>query len=530
MNYSTARRTKREPGFGAPGASRLRIEHLWLLVPALVVAWMGFMHPLRLLDFWWHLKVGEVIVTSGEIPRVDLFSFTHAGQPFIHHDWLGEVLYYVTYRIGAFPLVIALNTALLLLAFVLIFHMCFEATNRLRVAVLCGLVAVMALGWNSNVRPQVYSFAFFAAFYWILWGFRDGRRDCLWALPLLMVLWVNLHGAFALGLGLIGVVLGSEAVRRLVLGPRAGTLAPAVLAKLAWILGLTVLACMVNPEGRGVFSYVRQLQAERSVQQFVSEWQASDIKNVGHVLVFFGPFFLSVLVLFYTRCRLNATELGLFLAFAVLGLAASRHGIWFTLIVTPILARHATALEVPNVLEDLRARPRLGALMRPLEQPRDGRRGAHYGLNWALLTCLLLFTIMLLPWVRPHLNVKRLRPQLVEKSTPVGAMDYMAEQGLVGNVFHPQMYGDYLIWRLWPQQRSFFDGRVHLFDDSFVREYILTFQDAQWESRIAKYQIEFLLLPKDDPNSNYMIEDARGSTNWKPLYEDEVSVLFERQS
>jgi hypothetical protein len=166
----------------------------------------------------------------------------------------------------------------------------------------------------------VYSFALFAAFYWILWGFRDGRRDHLWALPPLMALWVNLHGAFILGIGLIGVVLGSEAIRRLVRGPRAGTLAPSALAKLALVLGLTVLACMVNPEGPRVFAYVRQLQVEPSVQWFVREWQVSNIKNVGDVLVFFAPFFLALLVLFYTRWRLSLTELGLFFAFAVLGL------------------------------------------------------------------------------------------------------------------------------------------------------------------------------------------------------------------
>jgi hypothetical protein len=190
-------------------ALRLRIEHLWILLPVVLVAWMGFMHPLRRLDFWWHLKVGEVIVTSGQIPRVDLFSFTHAGRPFVYQMWLGGVLYYLTYQIGGPPLVITFNTVLLLLAFVLTFHLCLQAASRVRMAALCALVAAIVLGWYSNVRPQAYSFALFAAFYWILWAYRDGRRDFLWALPLLMTLWVNLHGAFVLGIGLIALVLGT---------------------------------------------------------------------------------------------------------------------------------------------------------------------------------------------------------------------------------------------------------------------------------------------------------------------------------
>jgi hypothetical protein len=345
-----------------------------------------------------------------------------------------------------------------------------------------------------------------------------------------MALWVNLHGAFILGIGLMGVVLGGEAVRRLLRGPRAGTLAPSALAKLLLVLGLTVLACIVNPEGQRVFAYVRQLQVEPSVQWFVREWQVSSIKNVGDVLVFFGPFFLALPVLLYSRCQLSLTELGLFLAFAVLGLSASRHGIWFTLIVTPMLARHSADLEVPGLLDAVRGRPRLGTLIQGLRQQQPGTRPTRYRLNWVILICLLLFTVMLSPWVRPRLNAERLRPLLVEEGTPVRVMDYIAERGLVGNIFHPQAYGDYLIWRLWPQQRSFFDGRVHLFDGSFVRDYILTFQDEEWESRLGRYDIQYLLLPKGDGNSRSIIEDAQSSANWTLLYEDDISILFEKRS
>jgi hypothetical protein len=510
-------------------ALQLRIEHLWILVPALLVAWMGFTHPLRLLDFWWHLKVGEVIVTSGQIPRVDLFSFTHAGQPFVYQMWLAGVLYYLTYQIGGPPLVITFNTVLLLLAFAFTFHLCLQAASRVRMAALCGLVAAIVLGWYSNVRPQAYSFALFAAFHWILWAYRDGRRDFLWALPLLMALWVNLHGAFVLGIGLIALVLGAEAIRRVARGPRAGTLAPSALAKLAVILALTVLACLVNPEGAQVYAYVRQLQVDPSVQQFVLEWQVPDIKNAYDVVPFFGPFFLALLVLFYTRRRLSLTELGLFLVFAVLALGARRHAIWFALIVTPMLARHLAQLEIPNWLDELPVQSYLRTLVRRPEWGQQSRGPTRYGLNWMILILLMLFTVMLSPWVRPHLEVERLRPQLVDKGTPVGAMDYIAEHRLTGNIFHPQAYGDYLIWRLYPEQRSFFDGRVHLFDGAFVAEYILTFYDENWESRLAQHDIKYLLLPKDDDNSKSMTEAARGSMHWTLLYEDDISVVFEKQ-
>jgi hypothetical protein len=489
---------------------------------------MGFMHPLRLLDFWWHLKVGEVIATSGHIPRVDLFSFTRAGTTFLHHDWLAEVLYHLVYRAGGPPLEIGFNALLLLLAFAPILHLCLHSSSTVRLASLCSIVAALSLGWHSNVRPQVFSFLLFAWFYWVLWAYLEGWCDRLWTLPLLMVLWVNLHGAYVLGLALMGVVLAGEALRRATLAAQGGAQPAAKLAKLALVFLFVLLACTLNPEGPGVFAYVRQLQVDRSVQLFVREWQVPEITDSGDLINFFAPFFFALLLLSYARRRFSPTEFALFLTFAALGLTARRHGIWFTLIVTPMLARHSARLQIPGLTHAPRPEARPPALPGSSPQP-----AAHQALprllTWLILVCLLLFTFVLAPWTRPHLGVHRLRPQLLEEGTPVEAMDYIAEQQVVGNIFHPQAYGDYLIWRLWPQQRSFIDGRVHLFDASFWAEYLLTFRDEHWESRLANYDIQYLLLPKGDQMAGAMISDAHASPNWRVLYEDDKSILFGEQ-
>lgn len=509
---------------------QLRIEHLWLLLPAILVTWISFMHPLPTLDFWWHLKIGEIVSTTGEIPRVDLFSFTQAGQPFIHQNWLGEVFYYLTYRAGGFPLLIAFNTALLLLALIPILHLCLETKSRLRVAVLTALIAALGLGAFSNMRPQAYSIALFAVFYWVLWSYRTGRRDYLWTLPALMVVWVNLHGAFVLGIAVLGIVLVAETARRMLRGPRSDTLDAPALRKLAIVLILTGLAALLNPETYRVFEYVRQLQVDPSSQLFVLEWQVPDIKQLGDILVFFGPFFLSLVVFLYSRRRLDLTELGLFLAFAALALAAIRSGIWFALIATPMLARHVADLEIPDLWDEMREHPFFGSLVRRLESRQRKQYPVRSRLNWSILVLLILFTVLLSPWVRPHVTeAEALRPWLIDRTIPVEAVDYVAEHDLQGHIFHPQVYGDYLIWRLWPEQRSFFDGRVHLYDEDFVHNYILTLHDDDWEDRIAEYDIRYLLLPAEDEQFETMVTDARASGNWKLLYEDAVAVLFERR-
>ena len=152
----------------------------------------------------------------------------------------------------------------------------------------------------------------------------------------------------------------------------------------------------------------------------------------------------------------------------------------------------------------------------------------HVPLELCDLSLMLTIVVLVTPWVYPHLGNPAFGNTLWEKSTPVGAMDYIQQHQLQGNIFHPQVHGDYLIWRLWPDQRSFIDGRVHLFDDSVVRDYRLSFLDTHWAERLERYDIKYLLLSKDEPENRMIMETAGASQSWLMLYEDSVSVLFER--
>jgi hypothetical protein len=160
------------------------------------------------------------------------------------------------------------------------------------------------------------------------------------------------------------------------------------------------------------------------------------------------------------------------------------------------------------------------------------RKGAvmpiRYRLNRQIAVLMLTIVVLVSPWVYPHLGNPVFGNTLWEKTTPVEAMDYINEHELVGNIFHPQIYGDYLIWRLWPQQRSFIDGRVHLFDDAVIQNYRLVFRDSHWEDHLVQYQIKYLLLSKSEEDNHMMIESARASAGWRVLYEDGESILFAR--
>jgi hypothetical protein len=515
----------RTPSWWLPNVT---IDHLWLAVPIALTAGFGFLLKLRLIDFWWHLKAGEVIITSRSIPKTDLFSYTAPGHQFILQNWLVEVIYYATYRAGGLALIVALNAMLLVAALLPVYYLCRRATDSIKLSVMSALLPAVLLLYFGSVRSQVFSFALFSAFYWVLSTYRSRQRNLLWTLPAMMLVWVNLHGAFVLGLGLVVLFLGCELARRIAYGDASDTLSFRELRQLGFFLVLSVIATLVNPETYKIYAYIRAVATNPASQTLVLEWQPPSINELAGIILFYGPFFITLLTLLGAKRKPTLVDLSLVLTFSCLGLSAVRNGVWFALIAAPVLARYLPTVDFSVVSLALK-RIRIGrTLLRWNDKRRESAAPVRYRLNRQIAVLMLTIVVLVTPWVYPHLGNPTFGNTLWETSTPVGAMDYIQQHALQGNIFHPQIYGDYLIWRLWPQQRSFIDGRVHLFDDSVVRDYRMAFNDSHWDERLARHDIKYLLLSKAEDENRMMIETAGASATWRLVYEDSVSILFER--
>jgi hypothetical protein len=505
----------------------VRIEHIWIALPVVLVLCFGFLLKLRLVDFWWHLKIGEIIVSTRTLPRTDLFSFTAAGNPFILQNWLVEIVYYLVYRVGGLSTLVALNSVLLVSALIPVYHLCRRATSHLRVSVLAALIPAISLLYFGSVRTQVFSFVLFSVYYWVLTQYRNKRRDVVWVLPLLMVVWVNLHGAFILGIGLVVIFLVVEAVNRVVNGERPDTLTGRDLAKLGVVLVIAAIATLANPETYRLFEYVRAV-ADAAAQYQVLEWEPPRIGQLEGIALFFGPFFITLLTLLFTKERADLIDIVLFMIFSIFGMMSLRNGVWFSIIVAPMLARYLPRIEWMGLIHKLRRYRQIDAIAVWAKRRKQAGAPIRYGINRQIAVLLLTITVLVCPWVYPHLGNRLFGNTLWEASTPVGAMDFIQRSGLQGHIFHPQIYGDYLIWRLYPAQRTFMDGRVHVFSKQVINDYRMSFADPHWDERLAKYDVRFVLLSKTDDESRMMLRSAREAAGWRALYEDDESVLFEK--
>ena len=504
--------------------TRIRIEKLWLWFPAAVILWRGMVSKVPLLDFWWHLKTGEVICRTRSIPRTDLFSFTAGGKPFVVQNWLAEASGYLAYRAGGLPLVVFLNALLLVAVMWAVYSLCRESSGNLRLSAVVAVLASLTLPFNA--RPQVFSFALIALFYWILEGYRHRRRDLVWTLPPLMLLWVNLHGAFVVGLGLIALYLACESIRRLFVASAEDLISAARLRKLLSVLGVCIAATFVNPETYRVYDYIRVVLSDGGSRRYVSEWQPPRVDTFEGVFLFYALFFLTLLTLLLSARKPGITDVALFLGFSVFAMSALRNTTWFAIVAAPLWAKYLTFLPYETIDTRLASIPWLRCPRDWFLRQLHADAPVHYRFNFLLVCMAVLILVLSSPWVRPA----SLGVNLWDSNTPVGAMDFMERQGLEGRTFHPQIYGDYLIWRLWPRQRSFFDGRVHLFGEPFVREYQWVFYDSHWTGLLDSYRIRYLLLSKDprQETSRTLAGKAQSSSEWTRIYEDDNSWLFER--
>ncbi len=167
-------------------------------------------------DLWGRLSVGAVLFQSGHLPRIDDFSWTAAGAPWVDHEWLAGVVFYALLSVAGEPGLVLFKYALTLLALWLVFVL-HASVHRVRLEYAAYALAVLSpvvrLGFGSSVRAQVFSIVAFVGFLVVLERVRAGRaplRALCWLLPA-GVLWGNLHGGFVMGVLGVACYAASEA-------------------------------------------------------------------------------------------------------------------------------------------------------------------------------------------------------------------------------------------------------------------------------------------------------------------------------
>jgi hypothetical protein len=488
------------------------LDIVWLLA---IMAGFGFyvsLVPTPPNDFWWHLKIGEIIFTSGQIPNSNLFAWTlPPDYPFFYGAWLGEWLLYAVYHLGQMELVLFARNALILAAFALAALNARLRSGSWRLAALVTAAACLISLNNLVVRPQIWSWLPFMGFYFLLNRYTEGRLHRAWLLLLIpmMIFWTNVHGAFILGIALMGIYCSGEALRALL---RATGAIP--WKDIFWLWAvclLSGLSTVVNPRGTGIFAYVADLLTDQPSQRLIEEWQSPTPAGIANI-AFFAVTLLLIIVLAYARFRPTPTDMLLLISFLWLAWNGQRYTIWFGWVSMPILAQTIGSLPIPT----------------PRFTPQR---------NWINAVLILaLFTPMALvqPWFIEQMPLpqtyweftlrdKAQGPLLTHK-TPIDAVEYLRTHP-GGKLFNEMGYGSYLIWAL-PTQHVFIDPRVELYPYEQWEDYIDIIRGYRYNELLAHYGADRLLLDRD--NQKDLIALLHDDPLWQQEYADNIAQIWVR--
>ena len=196
-----------------------------LLLPFALCADVFLMAVYKLGDYdiWYHLAVGRQILATGKIVQLEPFAYTASQTPWSLLMWLGGVVFYVVHAVGGVGALILFNAAVIAAAFALVYlTMMLDGTpdDEFPLAATLLIVAAFTARFRFMVRPHVFEFLFLAAVLYLLNLHRARGTNRLWLLPLIQVLWVNIHGSHILGIMVPLVFLVGSQVRRFIPGVR----------------------------------------------------------------------------------------------------------------------------------------------------------------------------------------------------------------------------------------------------------------------------------------------------------------------
>jgi hypothetical protein len=465
----------------------------------------------------WHIRTGQQILATHAVPHVDSFSSTMSGKPWFAWEWLYDVV------VGQLEAKFALNgvvwfTAIVIAAvFAWTFRLLIARGTQLCVALGLVLLALSASTIHFLARPHVLSWLFTLAWFWILDSSeRDdsARNQRLWFLPLLMLLWVNLHGGWVVGFVLLGIFWLSavwtwfkakgnrleDSLQKIAAARRA--------SRLTWVTLLSDVASLVNPYGWRLHAHVASYLSSRFLMDHIDEFQSPNFHGIAQKC------FLVLLLITLAALAIRGRDLrmseGLTVLFAVYaGLYASRNipvsAVLLVMVLGPLLCSEGSAKGFFH-------------RMRTMESKMRGHVWPALAIVFTLYIAASRGRLDSTLLMNAHFDPHRM---------PSDAVNYLVNHEVKGPVLSPDYWGGYLIYRLYPREQVVVDDRHDLYGEEFFKSYLkLVHVEPGWEDFLQRHESSCLVLPRQAALTDRLSK----SGEWKTIYSDGVSVVFVRES
>jgi len=461
----------------------LRMSTVFTIAFALGGAAIGI-HRLRDNSFMWHVRTGRFILDHG-IPRHDPYSFSAPGAKWVAQSWLAELVYGVINRSGggAFGLRI-LGAIVGAVISVALFRIALRLSlDRVRAFLLAALAFLVLLQvWSE--RPLMLGLLGMVGLVAVveLTECRLGRRPLL-ALPIIMWLWANVHGSFALGFFYLVLHLVGRAFEGA--SPLQGR--ERTLLKGTLLAGVVTL---LNPYGLDLVLFPLRLMGRSSVLDGVEEWQSPNFREIGGRIF---AVWIVVTIVILARKHVGRRDLLVSIAFLLLGLWAVRNVGLTAIVGLPILAR----------------------AVRRDEPSRDPRSTMNTLI--AMLLALTAVGAVVRAANEVDWNLARY---------PVKSYALVESRFANSRLLTTDAWGGYVIAETETGQKVFYDDRYDMYPLAVNEAYDrLASLQPDWLTQLDEWRIEVVMWPRTRP----LVQGLAERSDWVRVYTDKQAVVYARR-
>lgn len=477
-------------------------------------------------DVWGHLAYGRLIVAERSIPATEPLLVMAEGVPLVDTAWLSQVIGYGTWQAAGTAGISFLYGALVALAFGLMIHAVHRRTQSVFWPLAAGMVFLL-IDWQQLMiaRPQVAGLTCFI----ILLNRTQSRswsKSSLWLIPLMFMLWANLHGSFICGLLLLAALAAGGFID---VWRHSGRLGLALRSKAfvrpLVLLELSAVATLLNPYGFKLYPVVLTFSQNANLNNLI-EWDPLNLRMMqgmsaaAATLVLFAVYRLS-------PRRIPAGEVLMLAGFGVLAMWTSRMIVWWA----PVAA-YAIALNGQAAwrVSSLRSRW-TGKSPAELKATRFAEDEAVYRSLWSVCTIGIAFICISLTPLFLQLKTGEARDleQAVSKQTPIGAVEYLNSQEDLprGPIFNSFGQGDYVMFA-GKNLNPFVSSHVHQIPREVWRAHIdISQARSDAAETLARHGINIMLL--DTTADSRLLDASRRSPEWREVYSDDRSAVFFRR-
>lgn len=455
-----------------------------LLIFVLLLVGAASLFRVSDLDFWWHLKTGQIILEQKSFQHTEIYSFTANGREYVDHEWLFQVLSYLAFAAGGTAGVIFMKAAILALIYLLAAQHLLQKDAS--AGMIAGILMVSVCGGVQRFieRPEVFSTLYLVLIFLLLDGYARKGRSILLALVIPVILiWANTHAAVILGLLVQAVFVGGLILERILSRFGYKPYYRATHREILMLAGMLVVSFLVtgiNPDG------FRMLKVPFELTGIIDsgllnneEWQRT---LPGKLPLFYLCllFTLCLHLLSYRRISLVHGILTLF--FGYIAIKYVRNTGMFAMFMPFLVA--------------------------PIMAPLSAKPAA----TWAGTGALLVLTALVLTTYFPFE-----RGLGIDSKFPEKIARFAQARNLQGQMLNSYGFGGYLIWRLYPQRKVFIDGRNEVYLPLMKKIVEARADSRLWKQLLDEYQIEYALL-------NY-VDDLEKVTMLDPNHQAKIVYM-----